>query len=100
MELHPKFIIEDGNLIIGKVEYHRDLATDKKNVRGGGLFRVKNNSFIFYSTSYEFGEATLTDIRNAVVNKKVYTNKYLTLQISDKHLFAYDDNGEIKPLNY
>ncbi len=27
-DVFPKFIIEDGNLIIGKCSFHRQLATD------------------------------------------------------------------------
>lgn len=35
---HPKFIIENDNLILGKVQFHKHLATDSKGVKGGGWY--------------------------------------------------------------
>jgi hypothetical protein len=39
MELHPKFIIEDGNLIIGKVEYN--------NIKCEHIVKTERQSAVF-----------------------------------------------------
>jgi len=97
MDLFPKFIIEDGNLILGKVMKHRHLVTDKEKVKGGGWFRFNSetNTFIFYESSVDFGKVTFENISNCVKNKKVFTNKLLTHDISGKHNFSYDTGSEI-----
>lgn len=98
-DLFPKFIIEDGNLILGKCSFHKDLVTDKEKVQGGGWFRFKDDSFIFHGDSHEFGRAKLEDIQKAVEEDKVFTNSYLTHSIAKKHKFLYDTQSEIIELN-
>lgn len=90
--LHPKFIIEDDCLILSKVSYHNDLVTDKTKVKGGGMFRylTQTDTFLFYGISFDFGEAKIKDIIKCIKEGKVFTNKYKTHDISNKHHFAYD----------
>jgi len=97
MDLFPKFIIEDGNLILSKVIKHKHLVTNKEKVKGGGWFRFNSetNTFIFYESSVDFGKATFEDISNCVKNKKVFTNVSLIHNISEKHNFCYDTGSEI-----
>lgn len=101
MDLYPKFIIEDGCLILQKVSYHKDIATDITKVKGGGWFRFEhdNKRFVFHSQSEDFGKATIEDIKLAIDNKEVYTNKYKTINIAEKYKFAYDTGSEIIELN-
>lgn len=96
--IFPKFIIEEDNLILSKVSYHKDLVTDKTKVKGGGWFRYENDNndtLIFYGESIQFSCAKLEDIRKCVEEKKIFSNKQLTNNISEKHNFAYDTGSEI-----
>lgn len=92
----PKFIIEDGCLIIAKVLYHKQLVENKDNVRGGGWFRYDRieNTFTFHGQSEDFGKATLEDIKKCVDEGRVY-NRIKTRCIIDKHSFYYDTGTEI-----
>lgn len=94
MDKFPKFIIEDDCLKIGKVTYHKDLATDPKKVKGGGLFMFheKSNTFLLSGSSFDFGTAKLDDIKSCVENKKVF---YFHRNISDQHNFDYYTGSEV-----
>jgi len=100
MDVFPKFIIEDGELIFGKCTYHKQLATDVKNVKGGGWwsFNKDKTEMTFFGDSQDFGRAKLEDIRKAVLEKKVFTNSFINC--SDKFTFFYRElDGEIEKLN-
>lgn len=99
MDMFPKFIIEDGNLIISKCAYHKELVVDKEKVQGGGWFSLKDGVFRFYGDSYEFGAAKLEDIQKAVKEDKVFTNKYTINSIVKYYKFVYDSQSELIPLN-
>lgn len=99
MDVFPKFIIEDDELILGKCTYHKQLATDIKNVKGGGWFSFKNeqNSFTFFGDSQDFGIASLEDIKKCILENKVFNNHR---NISENYTFFYRDQcGEIEKLN-
>lgn len=58
--LFPKFIIEGDSLIISKVKYHKEIVTDRSQVKGGGWFKwnsPNNEMLIFYGQSEDFGPA-------------------------------------------
>jgi len=100
MDVFPKFIIEGDEIIFGKVTYHKQLATDIKNVRGGGWWSFNKDvtEMTFFGDSHDFGRATLEDIRKAVLEKKVFTNSFINH--SDKFTFFYKDlDGTIEKLN-
>ena len=99
MDVFPKFIIEDGNLIIAKATYHRQIAHDINLVTGGGWWRRKDNIFTLYGDSDQFGKATLEAIAECIKEKKVYTNYTCSHSIADEHLFFYDTGSELIPLN-
>lgn len=103
MALFPKFIIEDGNLIISKVTFHKDIACDIKNVKGGGWFKINNDvhpkTITFHGDSHDFGKAKFEDIKKCVEEKKVFSNKYLTSNLSDLYKFLYDTCTELIELN-
>jgi len=98
--LCPKYIIENGNLILAKVKYHRQLALDennKENIKGGEwfLFKPNDNKFIFHSDSHDYGQASLEDVRGCVENGRIFTGKCLSRNISFQHKFAYNTGCEI-----
>ena len=68
--LFPKYIIEDGKLFIGKVTFHKELAENINNVKGGGFFHfdTETNTFYLYGKSHDFGQAKIEDVKNAVNN--------------------------------
>jgi hypothetical protein len=101
-EVYPKFIVEDGDLIISKVTYHREMATDVSKVKGGGWFKYdeKTNTFTFSGESFDFGKAKIEDIEKCVNEGRVYTNRSRTHSIAAKHKFAYDFGSEIIELKY
>lgn len=101
MDLFPKFIVEDGNVIISKCTFHKELVTDKEKLQGGGSYRYDSdkNSFTFYGESYDFGPAKIEDIQKAIEDDKVFTNAYLTHSIAKSHDFYYDTQSEIIKLN-
>lgn len=98
-ELNPKFIIEEGNLILSRCIYHNELVTEKDKVQGGGWFKLEDKTFTFYGSSDEFGQASLEDIQKAVSEDKVYTNYTCSYSIAKKHKFLYEEYGEITELN-
>ena len=97
MEKFPKFIIEDGNLILMKVTYHKDIATKLDKVKGGGWFRFvpETNTFIFSGESHDFGKAHFEDVKKCVEDGLVYSDNHLYRNISNRHNFAYDIGSEI-----
>ena len=95
MDVFPKFIIEDGNLILSKCKLHKDLATDPEAVIGGGWWRFDGTTFIFGGESHDFGRAPFEDVKKAVEEDKVYTNPLLTHSIANKYNFSYDIGSEI-----
>lgn len=100
MDVFPKFIIEGDELILGKVTYHKQLATDVKNVKGGGWwsFNEDKTEITFFGKSEDFGYATLEDIRKAVLEKKIFTDSFIN--ISNEFTFSYKElDGTIEKLN-
>jgi len=72
-DLKPKFIIENGYIIIGKCELHIDMVKEPKNIAGGGWFHWndEDKSFLLYGGSADFGPASLTDITDAIKSGNV-----------------------------
>lgn len=106
MELYPKFIIEsipdEGDcLIIGKSTYHKELANDKSKVKGGGwwILDKKTSTITFHGTSYDFGAAKEDDIKSCIQRKMVFSNKYLTVNLSEVFKFKIiNQTGEVVDL--
>lgn len=75
MEKFPKYLIQDGKLIIGKVFYHKELTLDSENPKpkGGGWFKFDTDTrtFHLYSESYDFGQPTLKDVEEAIKSGKM-----------------------------
>lgn len=96
MEKYPKFIMEEGYLIIGKVTSHIELVKDKTKVKGGGWYKFDfgSKTFTFYESSHDFGKATLEDIKRAVADGKV-CDTVKERPMRPIYNFAYDTGTEI-----
>ena len=101
MDKFPKFILEDGCLILSKVSYHKELVTEKEKVRGGGWFRfdLEAKTCLLSGESHEFGRCRLEEVEKAVAEGKVYTNVYMTHSIAGDFKFRFDRGSEIVDLN-
>lgn len=100
MDVFPKFIIETNAelgdcLIIAKCTYHKQLASNIDNVKGGGWWILKDNMFILKGESHDFGKAKFVDIKNCVESGNVFSNPCLAFPITNKHEFGYDTGTEI-----
>lgn len=97
MEKFPKFIIEDDKLILMKVTYHKEIATDVSKVKGGGWFKYlkETNMFTLNGESHDFGKAKFEDIKKCVEECKVFSDNLLYRNISKNHKFGYDTGTEI-----
>tara|TARA_R110000796_G_scaffold118353_4_gene231979 strand:- start:3454 stop:3753 length:300 start_codon:yes stop_codon:yes gene_type:complete len=95
-----KFIIESENLIMAKCTYHKQLAKNKEQVKGGGWFRYDEDkkAFILGGSSYDFSYAKVEDIKKCIEDNKVYGNVRLTRNMSN-HKFMYDTQTELIKLN-
>jgi hypothetical protein len=67
-DVKPKWIIENGRLIIGKVKFHSQLVADIEKVKGGGLFDMDHEAktILLYGSSSDYGYAAITDIIAAI----------------------------------
>ena len=95
-DVFPKFIVEGNNLIIGKVTYHKDLVTDKTQVKGGGFWNWNKDKkeFILSGDSYDFGRATAEDIKSCIDAGNVFFSFIGGRKIED-HTFLLDTRFEI-----
>lgn len=99
---YPKFIIEGDSLIMGMVEYHKSLVTDRSKVKGGGWFRFKKetNTFEFQGSSHDFGEARIEDIQKCIESDQVFSSPAKIQSIAKDHNFVYNLYGEIIELSF
>lgn len=105
----PKWIIQDGELRMGRVVAHKDLA--KKNefggtpdVKGGGLWHYDkdNNVLYLYHKSYDYGQASEDDFENIWVrpsmqNTTIYFSTSMDFEVAKKNNVLVQDpnNGEL-----
>ena len=98
--VHSKFIIEGENLIMAKCTFHKQLATDKEKVKGGGWFRFDDNkkAFILGGSSHDFGYAEMNDIKKCIEDGNVYEISRMSRKM-DNYKFFYDTPSELIALN-
>ena len=97
--LFPKFIIDgEGDLILGKVKYHHQLSENPETIKGGGFFKYDSDSCTFYlsGTSHDYGSVDIDDLKIAISNNFVYTNKYKTHNLTLKSFFFNTETEQIK----
>ena len=68
--MHKKFIIYDGSIRLGHVDFHKELGPDKSLIKGGGwwYFDKENNIMYLYSSSMDFGYVNREDLIDAIEN--------------------------------
>lgn len=68
MYSYPKFIINNGNLVMGNVEFHRELARDHSTTKGGGWYHLDKEAkkLYLYNQSIDFGPCARPDVQQAV----------------------------------
>ncbi len=101
MVVFNKFIIEYFDdekcecLIISRCTYHRDVAYNINNVKSGGWYNFdsETRTFTLYGSSEQFGKADFNDIKNCILNKKLFTNYTLINNLTDKFKFVYRDEN-------
>lgn len=93
-DVFPKFVIEDGDLIIANCTYHKEIATDVSKVKSGGFWQKVNEFYILSGESYQYGKAKIEDIKACIANKRVFIGKERKKNVSDKG-FAFDTGKEI-----
>jgi hypothetical protein len=67
-----KWIINNNEIIMGNVEFHKDLLTDHTKTIGGGYYYYDNDTetMLFYSSSSDFGSVTEEQFNNAVMTQR------------------------------
>lgn len=100
MDVFPKFIIEDGALILQKCTFHNQIVENSINCVRGGWFKFDSGerSFTLYGRSDDFGQASFADISKCVENKEVYSHSLKHINISNDYKFYYqfDDGTKVK----
>ncbi len=63
-----KFIINNGNLVVGNVQFHKELITNHSTTRGGGWWHLDrgNGIMYLYNRSIDFGQAQREDVIKAI----------------------------------
>jgi len=67
-----KWIINDNEIIMGNVEFHRDLKRDHSTTIGGGYYYYddETETMLFYSSSSDFGTVTEEQFNNATMTQR------------------------------
>jgi hypothetical protein len=99
-EVFPKFIVEDNHLVIGKCTFHKQLAENTADVKGGGLWKWDKEKKVFnlYGSSDDFGYASPEDIKTCIEAGNVYWSYIGGRNISD-HTFYLNTGYETIKLN-
>ena len=99
----PKWIIEEDKFILSKCNYHKELANDISEVKGGGLFQYNHeeNTFTLFGESYDFGAVTLEEIKACFKAGNVYRDRLRVKKFDlDKIKFIFTDiYGDLHKLN-
>ena len=86
--MFPKFIIQDGDLILGWVDSHFLLANknlDEKNIVGGGWFYMDQDdgTLLLYGMSIEYGTVTAEAVKEAFKTPSVEACEILFSECND-----------------
>lgn len=95
-DVFPKFIIEDDALIIGKVKFHKQLAFNENDIKGGGMWEwdKEGKTFMLYGESHDFGSVKIGDLRKCIESGNVFLSYYGGRKIVD-HTFYFNTGSEI-----
>lgn len=89
-----KFVINNGDLILGQVEYHKELLKGReiKKTSGGGFWHVDDTrnyfnerTIIFYGTSVDFGSVTREQFNSSSKSPSVES---MNIYFSEKLVYS------------
>jgi len=95
----PKWIIQDGELRMGRVVMHEELATkDGSKPLGGGLwfFDMDNKIMYLYGKSIDYGQVKAEDfediwVRPSLEKVTIYFSTELDLELAKKNSIIIQD---------
>lgn len=98
----PKFIVQDGELRMGRVVAHADLVGDNsKSVKGGGLwdYDPESDTLYLYAKSFEFGTVTPEDlkdiwVRPSLEKSTIYFSTEYDLEFAKQNCILIQDHNE------
>jgi hypothetical protein len=99
-DVFPKFIVEGNNLIIGKCTFHKQLATDPKKVKGGGLWKwdQEKKEITLYGKSEDYGRVKTADIKRCIKSENVFFS-YIYGRKVEGYTFYLNTGSETIKLN-
>jgi len=73
MEINSKWIVEQDSIVLRKCLFHKDIAENIEDVKGGGWFYYShdNDAFILYSTSDQFGSPTREQMLDCIAKNNI-----------------------------
>ena len=73
-DVFPKFIVEGNSLILAKCTFHKQLVTNKDDVKGGGMWEWDrdNKTFKLYGDSHDFGRVTYEEVSACIKSGNVF----------------------------
>lgn len=94
---HPKFVIVDGELIMGHVAYHKHLSDHPHRIIGGGWFRhyPESKSYVFHGESFDFGPVDPRYIKQCITKNTVFRYRNNSKELIQDHTFYFDNESEI-----
>ena len=96
----PKFIIEDNQLILGKVPFHKILGTNLDKIIGGGWFKFdkENKQLILYGDSHDFGRASKEVIFKAYKENGLGRTQRYVDKFDMKVYYSYELGDELEEI--
>ena len=62
-----KYILNKGRILLGLVDYHRQIIKDHTDTVGGGLWEIKDDKLYLFGKSMDFGSPYIADVKKAVM---------------------------------
>lgn len=96
MEIFPKWIVEQDSLIIQKCTFHKQIAKDVNDVKGGGLFYYlrDEHAFLLYGTSHDFGSPTREQLLDCIAKNNI--GRYMECNRYARHKIFYSTSNNLE----
>ena len=62
-----KYILSKGKIILGVVDYHRQIVSDHTDTVGGGFWEIKDDKLYLFGKSMDFGSPYIEDVKEAIM---------------------------------
>lgn len=101
--MHPKFIVERTStgglrLVIGKTQFHKDMAADTKSVHVGGFWSLKDNIFTLSGRSEDFGPCCIDILKQAVNSGNIVIRRSIWKEEGVPEFVYKNEVGELTNL--